>query len=49
MRPSDKLSDSDPLFFRKDFWDLVWLNKIPGYSIVQKFGRNTAAINAGSA
>ena len=42
MRPSDKLSDSDPLFFRKDFYDLVWLGKIPGYSIVQKFGRNVA-------
>lgn len=39
-RPTDKLIDSNPLFMRKDFWNLVWLGKIPGYSIVQKFGRN---------
>lgn len=39
MEP-EKLIESNPYFQRKDFYVQVALGKIPGYSIVQKFGRN---------
>ena len=39
---TSELQKSNPLFARKDFYDLVALGKIPGYSIIQKFGRSTA-------
>lgn len=37
-----KLIDSNPLFAREDFYVQVQEGKIPGYSVVHKFGRNDA-------
>lgn len=37
-----KLIDSNPLFSRTDFYVQVQEGKIPGYSLVHKFGRNDA-------
>ena len=40
-----KLIDSNPLFSRTDFYIQVQEGKIPGYSLVHKFGRNDAVPN----
>lgn len=41
-----KLQDANPLFSRADFYVQVQEGKIPGYSLVHKFGRNDAVPNA---
>lgn len=41
-----KLIDSNTLFRRTDFYIQVQEGKIPGYSLVHKFGRNDAVPNA---
>ena len=40
-----KLIDSNPLFSRTDFYVQVQEGKIPGYSLVHKFGRNDSVPN----
>lgn len=40
-----KLIDANPLFKRKDFYVQVQEGEIPGYSLVEKFGRNDAVPN----
>lgn len=42
MTPFGILSRLSPVYRRKDFYELVRIGKIPGYSIVQKFGNNLA-------
>ncbi len=38
MTPFGILSRLSPIYHRKDFYELVFAGKIPGYSIIQKFG-----------
>lgn len=40
MTPFGILSRLSPIYQRKDFYELVQAGKIPGYSIIQKFGSN---------
>ena len=42
MTPFGILSRLSPVYHRRDFYNLVMAGKIPGYSIIQKFGSNPA-------
>ena len=42
---ANKLIDANPLFLRTDFYIQVKEGKIPGYSLVHKYGRNPAVPN----